>query len=262
MLLVLVDLVIVVLVILAALLVVVVVALATLLEVLTALVIIDSDIDTVLELWVTGDLLNGNDALVLLAVLVEVEVLLVLGSLLLVGVESKVGGLVRPLLIVLVLDNQALGFAVATASTDLSVDLVVVSLGTLLELAEVSGVGGFGVVVGVLLALLLVLGARALVATALGVVWTPVTAFDIPFVLLTLVATTFAATAKLLIVVVVMTSMSLATTIIIIPLLAGVVVFTVLLRGLDVLVEAARGCNDTSGDEGQDGSDLVQLHVD
>lgn len=266
-LLVLVDLAIIVIIILTALLVAVVVALAALLEVLAALVIVNSNIDTVLELGVTGDLLDGNDALVLLAVLVEVEVLLVLRALFLVGVESKVGDLVRPLLPVLVLDDQTLGLAVATAGTDLAVDLVVVALGALLELAEVSGVGSLGVVIGVLLALLLVLGARALVAAALGlksnpdlgVVGTPVTAFDVPFVLLALVAMTFPAAAVLLVVI---TSVSLATTVVIIPLLAGVVVFTVLLRGLDVLVEAARGCDDTSGDEGQDSGDLIQLHVD
>ncbi|KAI6769747.1 hypothetical protein HG530_004376 [Fusarium avenaceum] len=105
---------------------------------LTTLTSVDSNPDVVLELGVTGDLLNRNVALVLLAVLVEVEVLLVLDALFLVVVEAEECNLVGVFVPVLVDDVEALLFAVSATEADLGSDPVVVTLRALQILAGVS----------------------------------------------------------------------------------------------------------------------------
>jgi hypothetical protein len=260
----------VILVVLLGLIVVLLVTLATLLPTvtsplrlrLTTLTSIDSNPDVILELGITRDLLNRDVALILLAVLVELEVLLALDALFLVGVEAEEGNLVGVLVPVLVDDVEALLLAVSATGANIGGNPVVVSLRALQILADASRVGGLGVVVDVLLAFLLVFGASSLVSLAiatlmlrpaLGAVGARVTTFNVPFELLALITIAFAAVSlRGIVFVAVMFLASLLGKIVIAVLLWGVVVVLVSNTG--------RGCDGTGGNEGQDSGNLMKLH--
>lgn len=134
-----------------------------------AAVAVDADPESILaDLRVSGQLLQGNGAFVAVTVLVEVEIVLHVGSLPFLFVDTEVALLVAG--VVPVVDDEALALLVPVPGLDLASDRVVLALASVDLLREPAAlVGGLALLILPLLALELVLGTPDLADAGVGI---------------------------------------------------------------------------------------------